>query len=101
MRGIVFFVYLCVMKHFLLTIFLAVAAATQAQVTAEKAFTVAPDEVMLLLGPVIAPQSGAMVNGAAGWLRWADPLCGWVITLTTLYSGVEYFAKNKDVIRSA
>lgn len=57
--------------------------------------------VMLLLGPVIAPQSGAMVNGAAGWLRWVDPLCGWVITLTTLYSGVEYFAKNKDVIRSA
>lgn len=53
MRGIVFFVYLCVMKHFLLTIFLAVAAATQAQVTAEKAFTVAPDEVMMLLGPSV------------------------------------------------
>ena len=41
------------MKHFLLVIFLAVAAATQAQVTAEKAFTVAPDDVMLLLGPSV------------------------------------------------
>lgn len=28
-------------------------------------------------------------------------LCAWVITLTTLYSGVEYFAKNRDIIRSA
>jgi len=27
--------------------------------------------------------------------------CVWVIVLTTLYSGVEYFMKNKDVIASA
>ena len=30
-----------------------------------------------------------------------NTLCVWVITLTTLYSGVEYFVKNKDVIASA
>lgn len=60
--------------------------------------------VMLLLGPSLtAYQSGAYL-GAVPWDRyisWADAACGWVITLTTLYSGVEYFVKNKDVIRSA
>ena len=30
-----------------------------------------------------------------------NTLCVWVITLTTLYSGVEYFVKNKDVIAPA
>ena len=30
-----------------------------------------------------------------------NTLCVLVITLTTLYSGVEYFVKNKDVIQSA
>ena len=30
-----------------------------------------------------------------------NTVCCWVITLTTLYSGVEYFVKNKDVIQSA
>ena len=30
-----------------------------------------------------------------------NTVCVWVITLTTLYSGVEYFMKNKDVIQSA
>ena len=30
-----------------------------------------------------------------------NTLCVWVITLTTLYSGVEYFVKNKDIIQSA
>ena len=30
-----------------------------------------------------------------------NTVCGWIITLTTLYSGVEYFMKNKDVIQSA
>ena len=29
-----------------------------------------------------------------------NTICGWVITLTTLYSGVEYFMRNKDVITS-
>ena len=29
-----------------------------------------------------------------------NTVCVWVITLTTLYSGVEYFVKNKDVIQS-
>ena len=29
-----------------------------------------------------------------------NTVCCWVITLTTLYSGVEYFVKNKDVIQS-
>ena len=30
-----------------------------------------------------------------------DPVCVWILVLTTLYSGVEYFVKNKDVIASA
>ena len=30
-----------------------------------------------------------------------NTLCVWVIAVTTLYSGVEYFVKNKDVIQSA
>ena len=30
-----------------------------------------------------------------------NAICVWVIALTTLYSGVEYFVKNKDVIQSA
>ena len=29
-----------------------------------------------------------------------NTVCVWVIVLTTLYSGVEYFMKNKDVFRS-
>ncbi len=29
-----------------------------------------------------------------------NTLCGWIITLTTLYSGVEYIIKNKHVIAS-
>ena len=30
-----------------------------------------------------------------------NTVCVWVITLTTLYSGVEYFVKNKDIIATA
>ena len=30
-----------------------------------------------------------------------NTLCVWVITLTTLYSGIEYFAQNKDIIQTA
>jgi len=30
-----------------------------------------------------------------------NAICVWVIALTTLYSGVEYFVKNRDVIQSA
>ena len=60
--------------------------------------------VMLLLGPSFtAYQSGGGLT-AVPWDRyisWADTVCVWVITLTTLYSGVEYFVKNKDVIQSA
>lgn len=59
--------------------------------------------VMLLIGPTLAyHQSQAAVTAVpASYFTWIDVLCGWVITLTTLYSGVEYFVKNKDVIRSA
>ena len=50
--------------------------------------------VMLLLGPSLtAYQAGGQVT-AVPWDRyisWADTVCVWVITLTTLYSGVEYF----------
>ena len=58
--------------------------------------------VMLLLGPQIAwAASGPLTAVPVGWLRWIDPVCVWVIVLTTLYSGVEYFVKNRDVIASA
>ena len=30
-----------------------------------------------------------------------NTICVWVITLTTLYSGVEYFVQNRDIIASA
>ena len=60
--------------------------------------------VMLLLGPALAAaRSGAYLT-AVPWDRYisqADTVCVWVIVLTTLYSGVEYFVKNKDVIASA
>ena len=32
---------------------------------------------------------------------WLNTVCVAIIALTTLYSGVEYFAKNKDIIASA
>lgn len=61
--------------------------------------------VMLLMGPVLESYLQALASFTAKvppiYVTWIDPLCGWVITLTTLYSGVEYFVKNKDVIRSA
>lgn len=61
--------------------------------------------VMLLIGPILTARLQDIVSFTAesgpGWLMWVDPVCCWVITLTTLYSGVEYFVKNKDVIQSA
>lgn len=39
-----------------------------------------------------------LVFGAYGWL---NVLCTAVIVLTTLYSGVEYFIKNRDVLSVA
>lgn len=67
------------------------------------AATMACIAVMLLMGPTIAYHQGpaAVTAVPAGYFTWIDPLCGWIITLTTLYSGAEYFLKNKDVIRSA
>ena len=32
---------------------------------------------------------------------WLNTVCVWIIAATTLYSGVEYFLQNKDVIQSA
>ena len=32
---------------------------------------------------------------------WLNTVCVAIIALTTLYSGVEYFVKNKDIIASA
>ena len=60
--------------------------------------------LMLLMGPSLAAYQSGNYLGAVPWDRyisWADAVCVWVITLTTLYSGVEYFVKNKDVIQSA
>ena len=39
-----------------------------------------------------------MLFGIPGW---AERACEVIILVTTVYSGVEYFAKNKDVIQSA
>ena len=61
--------------------------------------------VMLAMGPVLESYTQALTSFSAPFppifIVWIDPLCCWIITLTTLYSGVEYFVKNKDVIRSA
>ena len=60
--------------------------------------------VMLLLGPALAayqdPAAPLTALPIGTYVSWIDTVCVWVITLTTLYSGVEYFVKNKDVIRS-
>lgn len=62
--------------------------------------------VMLLLGPAMAEAGASMLLSSQypqpmPPILWIDPVCVWVIVLTTLYSGVEYFVKNKDVIASA
>ena len=69
------------------------------------AFTMVCIVVMLAMGPVLESYTQALTSFSAPFppifIVWIDPLCCWIITLTTLYSGVEYFVKNKDVIRSA
>ena len=62
--------------------------------------------VMLLLGPAMAEAGASMLLSSQypqpmPPILWIDPVCVWVIVLTTLYSGVEYFVKNRDVIASA
>ncbi len=58
--------------------------------------------LMLLMGPTVAffKDPAALTAVPAGCVLWIDPVCGWIITLTTLYSGVEYFVKNKTIIAS-
>lgn len=61
---------------------------------------------MLALGPRIEAARMQMIYSSQFSpprppILWVDTICIWVITLTTLYSGVEYFVKNRDVIRSA
>ena len=56
--------------------------------------------LMLLLGPFRQPDFLTAVPFDR-YVSWIDAACVWIITLTTLYSGVEYFVKNKDVIQSA
>ena len=56
--------------------------------------------VMLFLGPLYHPDFLTAVPFDR-YISWIDTACVWIITLTTLYSGVEYFVKNKDVIQSA
>ena len=62
--------------------------------------------VMLAIGPMVEEALMAMyVSSSYPQSRppilLVDPVCVWIIVLTTLYSGVEYFVKNKDVIASA
>lgn len=62
--------------------------------------------VMLLIGPAVE-EAWISMSVSSHYpaprppILWVDAICGWIITLTTLYSGVEYFMKNRDVIRSA
>jgi len=46
---------------------------------------------MVCIVIMFIPQLPAIIN----------TLCVWIIALTTLYSGIEYFVKNKDVIQTA
>lgn len=60
--------------------------------------------IMLLLGPTLTVYRSEIYLTAVAWDRYIygiDAVCGWMITLTTLYSGVEYFIKNWSVIKSA
>ena len=49
--------------------------------------------VMLLLQPVWLTES------PDGWVRPLNTVCIAVIVVTTIYSGVEYFSKNRDCLR--
>jgi len=52
-------------------------------------------------GRVIAAGWSGKVKTAATMVPAVlNTVCVWVIVVTTLYSGVEYFMKNKDVFRS-
>lgn len=59
--------------------------------------------VMLLIGPSAAAlqEPGVLMAVPAAVLLRVDSVCVWIIVLTTLYSGVEYFVNNRDVIASA
>lgn len=59
--------------------------------------------VMLLIGPSAAAlqEPGVLTAVPAALLLRVDAACVWIIVLTTLYSGVEYFVNNRDVIASA
>ena len=62
--------------------------------------------VMLAIGPMVEEALMAMYFSSSypasrPPILLVDPVCVWIIVLTTLYSGVEYFVKNKDVIASA
>ena len=62
--------------------------------------------VMLAIGPMVEEALMAMYVSSSYTqsrlpILLVDPVCVWVIVLTTLYSGVEYFVKNRDVIASA
>ena len=62
--------------------------------------------VMLAIAPMVQDAKFAMTLSSRypaprPPILWVDTVCVWVIVLTTLYSGVEYFVKNRDVIASA
>ncbi len=62
--------------------------------------------VMLLIGPMVKDAFASMLFSSQypapkPPILWVDPVCCWVITLTTIYSGAEYFLKNRNVIQSA
>lgn len=61
--------------------------------------------VMLAIGPAIDAAREGMLRTFEMRdlivLSRVDTVCVWVIVLTTLYSGIEYFVKNRDVIASA
>lgn len=47
--------------------------------------------LMLLISPLVYPQGG-------NWASMLNLICIAVIVLTTIYSGVEYFMKNADIL---
>ena len=50
--------------------------------------------MMLVIGPLMYPQGG-------NWANMLNLICIAVIVLTTIYSGVEYFMKNADILTEA
>ncbi len=69
------------------------------------AATMACIVVMLVIAPMVqeayfSMAASSQLQSSRPPILWVDVICGWIVTVTTLYSGVEYFVRNRDVLAS-